>query len=189
MQRGTEKNRQENFKKQTNVWSASNCYSRVMKPLIPFNLFLCPQTPPIPIPLAPLSTLVPQLRCSVEGLNQELEGMFICQPPHPQHRVNATNREKIHLLRKEALNIMVTVITCVKQCFIPILAASRSPRWSPGSSPSTELQQWISEWPHLSTTVLILVLLTKSPSRPHLHLPTHFWRCTTRYSPRLVSKY
>ncbi|TNN03875.1 protein FAM117A-like isoform X1 [Takifugu flavidus] len=45
------------------------------------------QTRPIPIPLAPLSTLVPPLRCSVEGLNQELEGMFICQPPHPQHRL------------------------------------------------------------------------------------------------------
>uniref|UniRef100_A0A3Q3VS55 Uncharacterized protein n=1 Tax=Mola mola TaxID=94237 RepID=A0A3Q3VS55_MOLML len=44
-------------------------------------------TQPIPIPLAPLSTLVPRLRCSLEGLNQELEGMFICQPPHPQHRV------------------------------------------------------------------------------------------------------
>ncbi|XP_033181651.1 protein FAM117A-like isoform X2 [Mastacembelus armatus] len=43
------------------------------------------QTQPIPIPLAPLSTLVPRLRCSVEGLNQELEGMFICQPPHPQN--------------------------------------------------------------------------------------------------------
>ncbi|KAJ0060610.1 hypothetical protein NL108_016600, partial [Boleophthalmus pectinirostris] len=37
-------------------------------------------TKPIPIPLAPLSTLVPKLRCSVEGLNQELEGMFFCQP-------------------------------------------------------------------------------------------------------------
>ncbi|XP_076615388.1 protein FAM117A-like [Chaetodon auriga] len=45
------------------------------------------QTQPIPIPLAPLSTLVPRLRCSVEGLNQELEGMFICQPPHLQHRL------------------------------------------------------------------------------------------------------
>ncbi|KAM8729928.1 protein FAM117A [Acanthopagrus schlegelii] len=45
------------------------------------------QTQPIPIPLAPLSTLVPRLRCSVEGLNQELEGVFICQPPHPQHRL------------------------------------------------------------------------------------------------------
>ncbi|XP_040885426.1 protein FAM117A isoform X2 [Toxotes jaculatrix] len=45
------------------------------------------QTQPIPIPLAPLSTLVPRLRCSVEGLNQELEGMFICQPTHPQHRL------------------------------------------------------------------------------------------------------
>ncbi|KAF3853584.1 hypothetical protein F7725_014272 [Dissostichus mawsoni] len=29
----------------------------------------------------------PPLRCSVEGLNQELEGMFICQPAHPQHRL------------------------------------------------------------------------------------------------------
>lgn len=45
------------------------------------------QTQPIPIPLAPLSTLVPRLRCSVEGLNQELEGMFISQPPHPQQRL------------------------------------------------------------------------------------------------------
>ncbi|KAI3365282.1 hypothetical protein L3Q82_010370 [Scortum barcoo] len=44
------------------------------------------QTQPVPIPLAPLSTLVPRLRCSVEGLNQELEGMFICQSPHPQLR-------------------------------------------------------------------------------------------------------
>ncbi|KAK5850830.1 hypothetical protein PBY51_001673 [Eleginops maclovinus] len=45
------------------------------------------RTQPISIPLAPLSTLVPRLRCSVEGLNQELEGMFICQPAHPQHRL------------------------------------------------------------------------------------------------------
>ncbi|XP_058477721.1 protein FAM117A-like [Solea solea] len=41
----------------------------------------------IPIPLSPLSTLVPRLRCSVEGLNQELEGMFVCQPPDPPHRL------------------------------------------------------------------------------------------------------
>ncbi|CAK6971006.1 protein FAM117A-like isoform X1 [Scomber scombrus] len=45
------------------------------------------QTQPIPIPHAPLSTLVPRLRCSVEGLNQELEGMFICQPTYQQHRL------------------------------------------------------------------------------------------------------
>nr|XP_057917719.1 protein FAM117A-like [Doryrhamphus excisus] len=45
------------------------------------------QTQPIPIPLTPLSTLVPpRLRRSVEGLNQELEGMFICQPAHQQHQ-------------------------------------------------------------------------------------------------------
>ncbi|XP_027857542.1 glucocorticoid-induced transcript 1 protein-like [Xiphophorus couchianus] len=45
------------------------------------------QTQPVPIPLSPLSTLVPRLRCSVEGLNQELEGMFISQSPPPQHRL------------------------------------------------------------------------------------------------------
>ncbi|XP_054625185.1 protein FAM117A-like isoform X2 [Dunckerocampus dactyliophorus] len=44
------------------------------------------QTQPIPIPLTPLSTLVPRLRRSVEGLNQELEGMFVCQPAHQQHQ-------------------------------------------------------------------------------------------------------
>ncbi|XP_054914042.1 glucocorticoid-induced transcript 1 protein-like [Poeciliopsis prolifica] len=45
------------------------------------------QTQPVPIPLSPLSTLVPRLRCSVEGLNQELEGMFISQSPPSQHRL------------------------------------------------------------------------------------------------------
>lgn len=45
------------------------------------------QTEPIPIPPAPLSTLVPPLRCSVEGLNQELEGMFISQSLHPLQRL------------------------------------------------------------------------------------------------------
>uniref|UniRef100_G3NVL2 Family with sequence similarity 117 member Aa n=1 Tax=Gasterosteus aculeatus aculeatus TaxID=481459 RepID=G3NVL2_GASAC len=66
--------------KSTQVGSAST----------PLNLFLRPQTPPISIPLPPLSTLVPRLRCSVEGLNQELEGMFICQPLHRPHRVPVT---------------------------------------------------------------------------------------------------
>lgn len=45
------------------------------------------QTPAIHIPLAPLCTLVPRLRCSEEGLNQELEGMFICQSNHPPPRL------------------------------------------------------------------------------------------------------
>ncbi|KAF6732026.1 Protein FAM117A [Oryzias melastigma] len=43
-----------------------------------------------PSPSLPLSTLVPPLRCSVEGLNQELEGMFISQPLLPQHRASIT---------------------------------------------------------------------------------------------------
>ncbi|XP_038154763.1 protein FAM117A-like isoform X2 [Cyprinodon tularosa] len=45
------------------------------------------ETQPVPIPVSPLSTLVPRLRCSVEGLNQELEGMFISQSPPPQHKL------------------------------------------------------------------------------------------------------
>lgn len=57
----------------------------------PLNFLLSFQTQPIPIPLAPLSTLVPRLRCSVEGLNQELEAMLICQPTHTQPRVNGTS--------------------------------------------------------------------------------------------------
>lgn len=44
-------------------------------------------TQPIPIPRPALSALTAQLCSSVEGLNQELEGMFISPPPHPQHRV------------------------------------------------------------------------------------------------------
>lgn len=43
-------------------------------------------TQPIPIPRPALSTLNAQLCSSVEGLNQELEGMFISPPPHPQLR-------------------------------------------------------------------------------------------------------
>ncbi|KAM3860045.1 protein FAM117A-like [Diretmus argenteus] len=46
------------------------------------------QTQPVSIPLTPLSRLAPRLRCSVEGLNQELEGMFICQLPPHQHRLH-----------------------------------------------------------------------------------------------------
>lgn len=45
------------------------------------------QTHSVPVPFTPLCTLVPRLRCSVEGLNQELEGVFICQPAQPQLRL------------------------------------------------------------------------------------------------------
>ncbi|XP_035261732.1 protein FAM117A-like [Anguilla anguilla] len=44
------------------------------------------QTMPLPIPLTPLSKLTPRLRHSVEGLNQELEGVFVCGTPDEQHR-------------------------------------------------------------------------------------------------------
>ncbi|KAJ7984439.1 hypothetical protein DPEC_G00354850 [Dallia pectoralis] len=38
----------------------------------------------VPSPLTPLYKLTPSLHQSVEGLNQELEGMFVCQLPHHQ---------------------------------------------------------------------------------------------------------
>ncbi|XP_036391346.1 protein FAM117A-like [Megalops cyprinoides] len=45
------------------------------------------QTMPLPIPLVPLSRLTPRLRHSVEGLNLELEGVFVRETPEEQHRI------------------------------------------------------------------------------------------------------
>ncbi|KAG9350057.1 hypothetical protein JZ751_026410 [Albula glossodonta] len=45
------------------------------------------QTLPLPIPLVPLSRLTPRLCHSVEGLNQELEGVFVREVPEEQHRI------------------------------------------------------------------------------------------------------
>ncbi|XP_023655632.2 protein FAM117A-like [Paramormyrops kingsleyae] len=45
------------------------------------------QTTPITIPLAPLVRLAPRLRHSIEGLNQELEGVFVREQPEEQHRI------------------------------------------------------------------------------------------------------
>ncbi|KAJ8245923.1 hypothetical protein GJAV_G00261750 [Gymnothorax javanicus] len=45
------------------------------------------QTMPVPVPLTPLGKLTPRLRHSVEGLNQELEGVFVGERPEEQHRV------------------------------------------------------------------------------------------------------
>uniref|UniRef100_A0A3B3RFA0 Family with sequence similarity 117 member Ab n=1 Tax=Paramormyrops kingsleyae TaxID=1676925 RepID=A0A3B3RFA0_9TELE len=45
------------------------------------------ETTPITIPLAPLVRLAPRLRHSIEGLNQELEGVFVREQPEEQHRI------------------------------------------------------------------------------------------------------
>ena len=100
---------------------------------------LCSQTQPIPIPLAPLSTLVPRLRCSVEGLNQELEGMFICQPTHQQHRVPLTspppNKRMCKRIRKYLTQIktwrflnrllLMLIKQCKRCCFLSWLSSLR----------------------------------------------------------------
>lgn len=44
---------------------------------------VCAQT----IPLLPLSRLAPRLRRSVEGLNLELEGVFVSETAEDQHKV------------------------------------------------------------------------------------------------------
>lgn len=75
---------------------------------------MCLQTQPIPIPLAPLSTLVPRLRCSVEGLNQELEAMLICQPPHTQHRVMVSSSQHTKCVKRLHANHLrkLNTISC-----------------------------------------------------------------------------
>lgn len=72
-----------------------------------------------------------------------------------------------------------------------LLSFSSAPwgsRRPPGSSPSAELQQWISEWPHCHHTSLLIshLLLTLLISHLHLHLPAQLWRHTSGLAPRLV---
>lgn len=114
-----------------------------------------------------------------------------CHLPSTQHtHVQRFRSRFISKERKVALNMLVTLITRVKHWFLfffPISSAPWGSRRSPGSSPSAELQQRISERPRHHTTVLIfLVLLTKPPSHLHLRLPTQLWRCTAGCAPRLV---
>uniref|UniRef100_A0A8C6SZS6 Family with sequence similarity 117 member Aa n=1 Tax=Neogobius melanostomus TaxID=47308 RepID=A0A8C6SZS6_9GOBI len=83
-------------------------------------------TKPIPIPLAPLSTLVPRLGCSVEGLNQELEGMFICHPSPAHQRVTTLCR----LLQSTEI-CHVSSLSAQNEMDLPLLISS-----SPGLNKS-----------------------------------------------------
>lgn len=113
-----------------------------------------PQPQWIPVSQAPLSTLVPRLRCSVEGLNQELEGVFIC---HPQNNVTVAPNV-VHVThdvfwRHSPFNN--PLVSCP--------SVSWGPRWPQGSGPSAELQQWFSKWPDLGHHTLILRLSLSLP--------------------------
>uniref|UniRef100_A0A8C7IWA0 Family with sequence similarity 117 member A n=1 Tax=Oncorhynchus kisutch TaxID=8019 RepID=A0A8C7IWA0_ONCKI len=52
----------------------------------PFSCVLGDPPPPPPPQTVPLSRLAPRLRRSVEGLNLELEGVFVSETPEDQHK-------------------------------------------------------------------------------------------------------
>lgn len=197
--RGNRKNGQENCRKKKRLI----CLKLLLKSiaaLIPFNLFFVssdsanshpPRSPVYTGPSTAVQCGGPQpgagRHVHLPATTSPAQGN--CHLPSIQHtHVQRFRSCFISKERKVALNILVTLITWVKHCFFfSISSAPWGSRRSPGSSPSAELQQWISERPCHHTTVLIfLVLLTKPPS--HLHL-TQLWRCTAGCAPRLVSKY
>lgn len=67
------------------VWNRSN--QTIHTPVLHFSCLWCPP-PPQTVPLTPLSRLAPRLRRSVEGLNLELEGVFVSETPEDQHKVS-----------------------------------------------------------------------------------------------------
>uniref|UniRef100_A0A673VXV9 Family with sequence similarity 117 member Aa n=1 Tax=Salmo trutta TaxID=8032 RepID=A0A673VXV9_SALTR len=71
------------------VWNRSN--QTIHTPVLHFHVSLVTPPPPPPpqtVPLTPLSRLAPRLRRSVEGLNLELEGVFVSETPEDQHKVS-----------------------------------------------------------------------------------------------------
>lgn len=124
---------------------------------------LCWQTQPIPIPLSPLSTLFPRLRCSVEGLNQELEGMFISQSPPPQHRVGVSNTPRhMHTQRSSGTTLQAPGQANGCWCYI-LKSANSRPDSSSRSQTVTVLQSLC--------TALAEVLRMTAPSHPSLLRP------------------
>uniref|UniRef100_A0A673VMF3 Family with sequence similarity 117 member Aa n=1 Tax=Salmo trutta TaxID=8032 RepID=A0A673VMF3_SALTR len=70
------------------VWNRSN--QTIHTPVLHFHVSLVTPPPPPPpqtVPLTPLSRLAPRLRRSVEGLNLELEGVFVSETPEDQHKI------------------------------------------------------------------------------------------------------
>lgn len=158
-------------------------------PVAPLNFLLCFQTQPIPIPLAPLSTLVPRLRCSVEGLNQELEAMLICQPTHTQHRVTGTSAPTTKFTKR---NHLFQLSCTSNKLVLSFFSAPRCSRWPPSSRPTADHQQQqqqsISEW-HYHYNTLLLFFLAKSPAIRHVCHPTHLCKCFTWHATRSVFKF
>lgn len=126
---------------------------------------MCLQTQPIPIPLAPLSTLVPRLRCSVEGLNQELEAMLICQPPHTQHRVMVSSSQhtkcvkRLHAKPLHKLNTVACFFLLSSSCqLLDVPDGHRAPVPLQSSSSGSQSDA--------TTTPLSSSSMSSSPSPP-----------------------
>lgn len=128
---------------------------------------MCLQTQPIPIPLAPLSTLVPRLRCSVEGLNQELEAMLICQSPHSQHGVMVSSSQHtkcvkgLHANQLHNLNTIACFLLLSSSCqLLDVPDGHRAPVPLQSSSSSSGSQS------DATTTPLSSSSMSSSPSPP-----------------------
>lgn len=88
------------------------------------------------MPLLPLNRLAPRLRRSVEGLNLELEEVFVSEGPDDQHEVGPLSSSCSSFNRTpEYLSI----------CWLSDCPDFGYPRWSPGPRPSAEMQQRLPE--------------------------------------------
>ncbi|XP_056153753.1 protein FAM117A-like isoform X1 [Lampris incognitus] len=88
------------------------------------------ESQPVPIPLGPLSRLAPRLRCSVEGLNQELEGMLVSVTTQHQRRL---------LEVPDGHRAPVPTQSCSSASQSDALTTSLSESFSNSSSPSSSL--------------------------------------------------
>lgn len=94
------------------------------------------------VPLLPLNRLAPRLRRSVEGLNLELEEVFVSEKTEDQHEV-----------RPLSLSSGCCGFNHTPECLCLLLDGPDFgyPRWPPGARPRAEMQQWLPEralpWP------------------------------------------
>lgn len=105
-------------------------------------------------PLMPLNRLAPRLRRSVEGLNLELEEVFVSEKPDDQHEVrplsNAHGNALTFVCPSSPSRAMMK-LRCYNYCLVITtsflnIPAFGYPRWPQGPCPCPEMQQWLSEW-------------------------------------------
>ena len=107
----------------------------------------------------PLNRLAPRLRRSVEGLNLELEEVFVSEKPDDQHEVRLLSNADGNALFFAPGDLLLSPSRAMMKwrccnycwnsllitCFLNIPALGY-PRWPQGPCPCPEMQQWLSEW-------------------------------------------